>query len=339
MEFDLDLKGYGGRARDRPPLFSSRFGQVLHAPACAGFDIRLGKNLIGRIEGNLDDSRLLLALEQGFDQVAHIGRRTRYIEADVFVEAPVLQIVTGHLFAAAVGDDIDFAGFARVRDRRRTAQGHAVPEADQPAKIGILLKHGCRQCTCFAGVPVGRLVRDNLDFRMLLEDIENRPNLVDARRGGQYALDDCNLTRSTGTTLADKSVRLGFSDFQPVGADITVGGIAGTHIDLDDVYSSLFRLLVQTRIGLHVGIVNNNEVRLFADQLGKPLRTVVCAPIRIAYRERAAVGQNRLPNAARPSFSKIETHRKRKEDDLLALQGLDIGRPAGIDQSIGHRGR
>src|ERR1700677_2492706 len=265
MEFDLDLKGYGGRTRDRPPLFSSRLGQVLHAPAGAGFDIRLGENLIGGVERNLDDPRLLLALEQGFDHVAHIGGLPRHVEADVFVEAPVLEIVTGHLLAAAVGDDIDLAGFARVGDGRRTAQRHAVPEADQAAEIGILLKHGRRQRTRLAGVPVGRLVGDDLDFRMLLEDIEYRPDLVDARRGGQHALDDRNLARSTGAALADESVRLGFSHLQPVGADIAVGRIAGTHIDLDDIYPGLFRLLVQTRIGLHVGIVHNDEVRLFAD--------------------------------------------------------------------------
>src|ERR1700678_4668861 len=99
----------------RPAWFPSGLWQRLHAPAGARVEIGLRQNLVGRVKGDFDDPRLLLGLEKGLDQIAHVGGLARNVEADIFVETPALEIVASHLLAAAVGDDVNLACLARFR--------------------------------------------------------------------------------------------------------------------------------------------------------------------------------------------------------------------------------
>jgi hypothetical protein len=55
---------------------------------------------------------------------------------------------------------------------------------------------------------------------------------------------------------------------------------------LDDVNSGLLRLFQKPRVGLDIGVVNDDGVGLFLDQRRDRLRAGVGAPVRIANLDR-----------------------------------------------------
>jgi hypothetical protein len=65
------------------------------------------------------------------DHVGEILPLIQYVVGDFFLEHALLDIVAGHLLAAARGDEND--RFARFLDRGRRAEIHNVPEPDDAA--------------------------------------------------------------------------------------------------------------------------------------------------------------------------------------------------------------
>ena len=109
-----------------------------------------------------------LVLQQHAHRHFEIAGLALGVMADIGVEIAVGDIVAGRgLSAAALADQMHLAGFAGFLDRRGGADVLAVPEANDAAKVFILLQDGAGDVMGLGGVPVGRLRGDDFQFRML----------------------------------------------------------------------------------------------------------------------------------------------------------------------------
>ena len=115
-----------------------------------------------------------------------------------------------------------------------------------------------------------------------------------------------------------------FAERDPVGADIGIGGRHRRHVDLQHLDAVVLRALEEPRVGLNVGIMDDQEIRLFRDRGGQRLGAGVGAPVRIADLEGVAERGRLLAPDRRPGFGDVEAHRDRDEDDLLALDPGEI---------------
>ena len=141
------------------------------------------------------------------------------------------------LAAAARGDDIDLVRLAGRLDRRAGADILVVPVADDAAEVRMLLQHGLRDGAGLGRIVGRGLVGDDLDLRMIGEDVVVGVELVEVRRGGRLALQDGDLAGLAGALAALLDQRLGLdqADLHPVGADVVVGRRGGLQVDLQDL--------------------------------------------------------------------------------------------------------
>ena len=159
------------------------------------------------------------------------------------------------------------------------------------------------------------------------------------RPGGRLALQDGHLAARAGAAFVDDALRFRLADADPVGADIDVRIVVRPHVDLDDVNSRLFGALQQLRVGLDVGIVNDENVRLFRDERGDRLRAGVRAEMRIADFELHAEPIGLFLHDRRPAFGEVDAHRDRHEGDRLAGECLEVvGAPRVVDAGGHARG-
>jgi hypothetical protein len=156
------------------------------------------------------------------------------------------------------------------------------------------------------------------------------------------ALDEGDLGRRplAGGTMVDERPGFLLAERDPIGADVGIGRGDGRHVDLKDLDAVVLSALQQTRIGLNVGIVDDQQVRLFRDRRGQRLRAGVGAPVGVADVEGEAQRLRFLAPDRRPGFGEVETHRDRDEDDLLALQRVEILAAADLIEAgvVGARG-
>ena len=110
--------------------------------------------------------------QQPFDQRRHLRRLCRHVVAEVEIEGAALHEIARSLaFAAARGRDEYLAGQPGFLDCRGGADVHAVPEADDAAKVGVLLQDGLGDRLGLGRVPVSRLAGDDVDLGMLGEHV------------------------------------------------------------------------------------------------------------------------------------------------------------------------
>ena len=173
-------------------------------------------------------------------------------------------------------------GLAGFLDRGRRSQIHDVPEPDHAAKIRVLLNHGGDDVARLVGVPVGRLIGDELDLGMFGEDVLGALQHSAVRPGGRLPDQYRDLPACPGAAAIDDRLRLRFADGDPIGADIGVGIVVRPHADLDDVNAGVFGALQQLRIRLDIEIMGDDDVRLFRYQRGDGLRADVGAEMRVA---------------------------------------------------------
>ena len=90
------------------------------------------------------------------------------------------------------------------------------------------------------------------------------------------------------------------------------------------------------RVGLDVGIVDDEHVRLLGDQRGDRLRAGVGAEMRIADFELHAEAVGLFLHDRRPALGEVDAHRDRHEGDRLAREVLEIVGAPGIVDAVGH---
>src|SRR5580704_9513890 len=145
--------------------------------------------------------------------VALRGRRV----AQEFVETARVDLVAIELRALARGVDLDVVDLAGVADRLRRARLHDAPEADAGAEVWMLLDHGRGDVERGVGVPVRRLVRYHLDVRVVVQDLHDAADLIDAGGRRKLTLHDLHLARlaRAGAALLDDVGRQYLADLTP----------------------------------------------------------------------------------------------------------------------------
>ena len=274
---------HGTAARRSASEVDYFFRSLRFQQAAVAAGVLLGDRDQGRIHRSLDRAGLDARRDQPLDHAGHLLGLRRHVVAEVEVERAGLDEFAGApALAAARGRDEHLAGEAGFLHRRRGADVHAVPEADDAAQIRILLQHGLRDRLGLGGIPVGGLARHHLDLGMLGEHVLDALERVGAGRRRQRALHDRDLVR---LALAGLHHRLGvaLADLDPVGADEGRAAIDRAHVDLDDVDAFVLGALHQLGVGLDVRIVHDDRRRLLRDQRGHRLRAGIGAPVRITH--------------------------------------------------------
>ena len=85
------------------------------------------------------------------------------------MEVPLRDLVAIELRAFAGGVDLHLLDLAGVADRLRRAGLHDAPETDAGAEVRVLLDHRRGDVERVVGIPVRRLVGDDLDCRILFQ--------------------------------------------------------------------------------------------------------------------------------------------------------------------------
>ena len=113
------------------------------------------------------------------------------------------------------------------------------------------------------------------------------------------------------------------------------------HVDLQHLDAVVLRALEEPRVGLNVGIMDDQKIGLFGDRGGQRLGAGICAPVRIADLERIAERGRLLTPDRRPGLGDVEAHRDRDEDHLLALDPAEIVAAADLIEAgiVGQRRR
>ena len=174
------------------------------------------------------------------------------------------------------------------------------------------------------GVPIGRLVGDDLHLRMLLQFVLEAGDGDLAGRGRRHALDDGDLAAlaAAGAAHLGQFLAGGGADLVPVGADIGVAVVERLQVDLDDVDAGVHRLLHQLGVGLHLQRMEDQHVRLVGDQLIERLGADLHVPVGVAHDHRIAPFRGVLLQALVPGLRQVEAERQRHEADLLAVERL-----------------
>src|SRR5277367_1212165 len=141
--------------------------------------------------------------------------------AQELIKISLVYLIAIELRALTRRIDLHLIDLARVTYRLRSARLHDAPEANTGAQIRVLLNHGGGDVQRIVGVPLRGLVGYDLDRLVLIQRVHHAGDLVDARRGREFALHDLYLARGAGTGSARLHHVLGkdASDFKPVGAD------------------------------------------------------------------------------------------------------------------------
>ena len=191
--------------------------------------------------------------------------------------------------------------------------------AEDGAQIRILLQHRRRDLPRLLGLPVGRLIGDDLDLRVLLEHLEGGLVHHHAVGRGELPGNDRDLSRlaAAGAAFLDDVLRNLSADAGPIGPDKGCGRLIGLEVDLQNLDAVGLRLLDLTRQQLDRGIVHDQHVGLLADRLGEQLRHRSRIEGRIADIYAVAVHRRVLSHAANPTFGERDAHRNGHEDHLL----------------------
>ena len=138
-------------------------------------------------------------LQQRADRHHHVAGLCGRVIADVGREIAILDVGASRVLVAAPrGDQFDLILLAGLLDGRGDAHVHVVPHADVAAEVGVRLKHSGGDRLCLAGIPIGGLVRDDLDIAIRCRDC--RLDCLDAvlrGRVGQNPLHHGHLAVST----------------------------------------------------------------------------------------------------------------------------------------------
>jgi hypothetical protein len=155
------------------------------------------------------------------------------------------------------------------------------------------------------------------------------------RPGGRLSLQYRDLAARSGAAFVDNGLRLRFANADPVRTDIGVRIVVRPHVDLDDVNAGLLGALQQARVRLNVGVVNDNDVRLFRDQRGQGLRAGVSAEMRVANLELHPEFISLLFQDRRPSLGEVDAHGDGNEGDRLACEHFEIVGASRIVDALG----
>ncbi|MPL80516.1 hypothetical protein SDC9_26417 [bioreactor metagenome] len=279
--------------------------------------------------GVLQQLRDLLRRDLGLD---------RRVEVVDDVEQALADAVAGGRGARAIGHDRHLILLARRQHRRARADLGIVPDPHDAAQIGVLLQHRLGDLARLLAVVIGGLVGDELEPRVLGEDLVQPLAHVDVGRPGLHAGEPDDLLRGRARRHAGlcQFARLEPAHLDPVVADIAVGLGDRLHVDLQDLDPRLLRLLERAGIGLHVGVLHDQHIGLLGDsalQRPDPRRGV---HVRIAHLEAEAVARGvALPDRG-PGLVQVHPLRQRHEDHLLALRRLEIGGAADLLDLFGH---
>jgi hypothetical protein len=167
---------------------------------------------------------------------------------------------------------------------------------------------------------------------MFAEDVVGAFHHSTIRPGGRLPLQDGNLAARAGAAFIDDRLRLRLADPDPVGADIDVGIVVRPHVDLNDVDAGFFGAFQKLGVGLNVGIVDDNNVRLLRDERGDGLGAAIRAELRVPDLELHAETVGLFFHDRRPPLSEVDAHCDRDEGDRFALERLEvIGAPRIVD--------
>ncbi len=207
----------------------------------------------------------------------------------------------------------------------------------------MLLDHRRRDVERVVGIPGGRLVGDDLDRLVLVEDLHDAGDLIDAGRGGELALDDLHLAglAAAGAALLDHVLGDHAADLDPVGADEGVGLVVRRHVDLDDVGALRFGALQFLHQQGDAGILHDQHIRLVVHQRGQGLLHGSRVVVGIAHDvfHAAPIGLH-LQHAV-PFVLKRHAQGNRQEGDGLVLHagvvvGAKLARGLGAALLLGH---
>ena len=120
----------------------------------------------------------------------------------------------------------------------------------------------------------------------------------------------------------DRGFGLELAQPVPVAADEGVGREVGGIVDQDHVDAVGLRLLQQLGVGVEVGRMHDQHVRLGIrrDRLGDRLGAGLDAPVRVAGLEHAAPAFDFALEICGPALRQVEAHRHRHQHDALALE-------------------
>ena len=146
-------------------------------------------------------------------------------------------------------------------NRRARADILVVPIADDAAEVGVLLQHRLGDRARLGGIIGRGLIGDDLDLRVVGEDVIVGVELVEVGGRGRLALEDGDLARLARplAAMVDERLRLDQANLHPVGADVSVGRIDRLEIDLQHLDAGLDRALLKLGVGLEVGIVDDQR--------------------------------------------------------------------------------
>ncbi len=232
------------------------------------------------------------------------------------------------------------AGFP---DRRGRAGRVAIPEVDDGADIRMLLQHGGGHGARGGRIPVRERLGDDLELGMLLQHLHDAVVLRGSR--WRWRRSPCTRPISSSTNSPQPLTAASASSWPstiPIAADEGVGREVHRVVDQDHVGAVALRLLQQAGIGVEVGRMHHQHIRL----LGSAEITSVIAwvagfgaPVRVAGFERRrpsprlrASGYAAQPWArSKPIAIGIEHHA------LVLHRGSIGGRPRSVDASCAVR--
>ena len=168
------------------------------------------------------------------------------------------------------------------------------------------------------------------------QDVADALHLVDACRSRQHALGDGHFAAAAigRCAFVDEALADLFAHSDIIGAHEDVGRVARAHIDLHHIDAGLLRLLQQSRVGLHIRIVHDDDIRLLRDERGDRLGAGVGAPIGVADLEGDAERFQRLLEAGSPAFGQVETHGHRHVGHALTGEQVVVRRTSRVVDTL-----
>ena len=292
-----------------------------------------------RLDGQHRAIRRRGALQQEIDHRAGVATLAVGVIAPFGCERPVLDRLASLAVLSPSGRiDEDLAGKPGVLDGVTGADRVDVPVAEDGAQVRILLQHCDGDLSRLLGLPVRRLVGDDLDLRVLLEHLERGLVHHHAVGCGELPGNDRHLAgfAAAGAAFLDDVLRDLRTDARPIGADEGGGRLVGLQVDLQNLDAGGLRLLDLPCEQLDRRIVDDQNVRLIADRLGQQLRHRACIEGGVADLEAVAVHRSVLSHPPGPALGERDAHRDGHEDDLLPGHlGGRIRVSAGAERDAG----